>query len=205
MLVLLLVCAAVALPAQAPINGPVVLLVGAPGAGKSTQAAALSKAYGLPVVRAEDLVKDNPAAFQKMREAKITGMDPLTDPVLNRLFDDRLAKGDLNQGLILAGYPATKDHADHLQKLVAEKKLPPPQIVQLDIPDNEARKRLAGDPDFPPEKVEQLLKDYHREFDLAHLYFPDSKVTKVDGTASPEQVTRKIRTILDPVVTPRKR
>lgn len=203
-LVAVLLLTALSAFAQAPIQGPVIVLIGAPGAGKTTQATALNKIYGLPVIGAEDLIRDNPGVFAKIRESKIKGIEPQTDPVLNNLFEERLKKDDTAQGFILAGYPATKDHADYLLKMIEQKRLPQPIIIQLDVPDAEVRKRLAGNSNYNTEQLDQLIKDYHREFDLLHLYFPKAVVTKIDGTASIDAVTQKIRAVLDPKIKAKK-
>ena len=87
--------------AETKIDGPVVLFMGPPGSGKSTQAAAAARLMKLPIVAVDDLIKDNPSTFEKIRRSRISGMEPQTDPVLNQLFSARLQKGDLSRGMIL--------------------------------------------------------------------------------------------------------
>src|SRR5689334_6768801 len=89
--------------AQPKVEGPVVLFVGPPGSGKSTQAAAASRLLKVPIVSVEDLIAANQAEFAKIRRSGIAGMEPHSDPLLNRLFMARLEKGDLSHGLILDG------------------------------------------------------------------------------------------------------
>src|SRR5262245_10752600 len=100
--------------AETIIDGPVVLFLGPPGSGKSTQAAAAARFLKVPVVAVEDLIAANKATFDRIRRSGISGMEPQSDPVLNRLFLERVQKADLARGVILDGYPATKDHADFL-------------------------------------------------------------------------------------------
>jgi adenylate kinase family enzyme len=90
--------------------------------------------------------------------------------------------------------------------LVRERGLAPPVAVLLDIPDDEARKRLKsrGARDDTPEIIEQRIKDYHREMDFLHLYFPDMKIHKLDGTKKPDQVSKDLKKILDPLLAPRR-
>ncbi len=180
------------------VEGPVVLIIGAPGAGKTTQAEALSAAYRLPAITSEQIISENAATFAKLRQTAITGMEPQTDPVLNKLFVARIEKQDVAKGFIVAGYPATKDHADFLAKLVADKRLPSPMVVQLDVPDDEVRKRLAKHPKYG--NLEQLIKDYHREMDMLKLYFPAAEIHTIDGRPKVETVTKKIRAVLDPKI-----
>jgi len=185
--------------AQGPlVEGPAVLLIGPPASGKSTQAKSIAQKFGLPIVAVDDLIRDNPQAFEAARRSKISGMEPQSDPVLNKLFEARLAKGDLVKGFLLDGYPSTKDHADFVAALVRQGKIPNPIVVQLNVPDDILKKRMAGDPGARPESFEQRLKDYHREMDLIQLYFPKADLVPIDGTKKPDQVTKEIEKLLEP-------
>ena len=195
--VLLIVLFAGLLGAQTPeIDGPFVLFMGPPGSGKSTQGKMAAEEMSLPLVSVEDLISDNQAVFHRIRRTGLQGMEPQTDPVLNRLFEARLKKGDLSKGAILDGYPNTKDHADYLAKLVNEGRLPKPVVIRLAIPDDVVRERLLKQTGSTAESVEQRLKDYYREMGLVHLYFPDADITAVDGTGSPESIGAEVLSVL---------
>ena len=129
------------LGAQSMTTGPLVVFIGPPSSGKSTQTAEAAKSLSLPIISAEQLIRDNFDYFKKLRQTPIAGMDPRSDPALNKFFAKRLEQGDIRSGFILDGYPATKDHADYLGDLVEKGKLPNPLVVQLKIPDGEVRKR----------------------------------------------------------------
>ena len=182
--------------AETTIVGPVVLFIGPPGSGKSTQAVAAARLLKVPVVAVDDLIKDNAAAFEKIRQKGISGMEPQTDPILNRLFLERLEKGDLSRGLILDGYPSTKDHIDYLSGLVKKGVLPRPLTIQLEIPDDIVVKREQKARNEPGSSVEQRLKDYHREMDMVRLYFPNAEIVSIDGTKSKKQVESEIGAFL---------
>jgi adenylate kinase len=187
--------------AQSNVQGPVILIIGAPGAGKTTQAEALGKAYALPVITATQLINDNREVFERIRKTKISGIEPETDPVLNHLFEQRLEQPGLAKGFITAGYPSVKDHADFVAGLVRQNRLPRPIIIQLDVPDAEVRKRLAKDPKY--DQVEQLIKDYRRELEVIQLYFPEAEIHRIDGRPKVTDVTKSIRKVLDKRVTSR--
>ena len=181
--------------AQTKVDGPVVLFIGPPGSGKSTQTTAAARLLKIPVVAVDDLIKDNAATFEKIRENKISGMEPQSDPVLNRLFSERMEKGDLSSGIIFDGYPSTKDHVDYLSNLTKNGVIPKPLVIELQIPDETVLKRTKKAKDSPV-SVEQRLKDYHREMDMVRIYFPEAEIIATDGTKSIKKVERAVSDIL---------
>ena len=176
-----------------------VLLIGPPGSGKSTQSAFLQQKYGFGVIASEDLISANPQEFNKRKASGVDNIEPHSDPVLNKLVKEKLASTDLSKGIVLDGYPATKDHADYLAGLVKEATLPLPAIIWLDVSDDVVRKRLLKRkaPGDTPEKIEDRLKDFHREMDMIQVYFPNAKIHKIDATKKPGTVSRRIQEILD--------
>src|SRR3974390_3446134 len=101
--VALLTFACAAFSGQQLVTGPVVVFLGPPGSGKSTQAAEAATNLKVPVVSAGELTKENAAEPAKARTAGIPGMEPETDPLLNKFFEARLKRGDLSNGMILDG------------------------------------------------------------------------------------------------------
>lgn len=174
-------------------TGLVVVLVGPPGAGKSTQAEILQKERKMTLISADSLVEQNKQAFEKFRRPAIQGVDPRVDPVLNRLVEEQLRAADLSKGVILDGYPASKDHGDHLTRVVQDLQLRKPLIIQLDLPDETVRKRLKT---HNPNDVEQRLKDYHRELDFVRVYFPEADIHTIDASKKPSAVAKEIRKLL---------
>jgi adenylate kinase len=181
---------AAAMGAQALVNGPVVIFIGPPGSGKSTQAKKAAAELKIPIISAEDMIAANPEAFQKNKNPAISGMNPRTDPALNGLFEKTISLPEYKNGVIVDGYPATKDHADYLRQMVRDGKLPNPAMLRLEITDEQLRKRLGKEAN---ETFEQLLKDYHRELDMMDVYFPGSRVVHVDGTGTPAEVNKRVR------------
>ena len=116
------------------------------------------------------------------------------DPALNGLFLKRLERTDIRKGLLLDGYPATKDHGDFLQQVLREKGLGKPLVVKLEMPDSVVRERLKGQ---PPAQIEQDLKDYHRETDFLSSYFPEANIVKINADKKPDSVFDEIRKVID--------
>jgi len=172
---------------------PVVMLIGPPGSGKTTQTELLRKERGMAVISADDLIARNQQAFEKFKNPHIQGVEPRLDPALNKLVDAALGSMDLSKGLVLDGYPASKNHGDHLNVLRERYNLAKPVVIHLRVADGVVRQRLNKQ---KGRDLDQELKDYHREFDFAHEYFPEADIRDVDGTKKPAVVAAEIRKLL---------
>ncbi len=175
-----------------------IVLIGPPGSGKTTQSEFLKKTFGAPTITVEDLIKSNPAALAKYETEGIAPGTPQSNPALNDLIRDALSKIDLTKGVVLDGYPATKDQADHLTALVRKLALPSPIVIQLDVPDNLVRERLKARKreDDTPEVIARRLKDYHRELEMIRSYYPGANIWTVDGSLTAAQVSKTILSIV---------
>jgi adenylate kinase len=184
----------------APNSKPLILiLIGAPGSGKNTQSAYLQKAYSLPVISADQLVKANPDAVASIQTIGVPPIDPRQDSIMNRLVQAKLKTIDTTKGFILDGYPATKDQADFLASLMQQTQYPSPLVLQLDVPDSVAKKRLAKsrNPDDREPMLTQAIEDYHREMGFIQVYYPNVNIKQVNANQTPEKVSQTIKAIVD--------
>ncbi len=188
---LAILATSLALPATAA--GPFVILIGAPASGIPALADILHRDFGMTVISADDLIANNRDRFERYKKPVLTGVEPRLDPALNTLVEDALTQADLSKGVVLEDYPASKPQGDYIAGLREKLKLPKPLVVHLRIPDDEARKRLSQQ---KAADIDQQLKDYHREFDHANLYFPDADLQSVDATKPPEVVATEIRKMM---------
>jgi adenylate kinase family enzyme len=179
--------------AHAQAAAPLIIFVGPPGAGKTTQATILQKDRGMALISVDQLIEQNQQVFEKFRHPEIHGIEPHSDPALNKLVEEKLRSTDLAKGVILDGYPASKEQGDYLANLIQELHLPKPMIIRLRAPDDVVRKRLQEE---NAEDVGQRLKDYHRELDFAPLYFPQADIHDIDATKPPATVTKEIQKVL---------
>jgi adenylate kinase family enzyme len=198
MLAMLLDRVPTVLSQDSPPARPLVILIGPPLSGKTTFVTRIQKRYGVPGISVEDLIKDHAAELMKMHRGRTTMAEMRYDPAMSRYVRARLSSMDLGRGAALDGFPATQQQAGELAKMIQEFHLTP-VALQLEIPDEEVRKRAAsaGRQSDQPKIIEQRIKDYHREFDTLSLYYPDAKIVKIDGTQSEEKMWQAMQRALD--------
>ena len=125
----------------------VVVLLGAPGAGKGTQAPLLATRLGIPVVATGDLfraaVRNGTALGQEARRYMDAGQ-LVPDEITVRLLLDRLGKPDAAAGVILDGFPRTGVQAGALDRALAERNARVGAAVLVDVPFDELVRRMSG-------------------------------------------------------------
>ena len=128
---------------QAFRPGPI-LLIGAPGVGKGTQAKELVVRWGIPQISTGDLLRANVASGSTLGTAAKQLMDTgqlVSDDLVNGMVQDRLTKPDVEKGYILDGYPRTSAQADSLDALLLtlasrrSKNMSHPSLEQEVVPD----------------------------------------------------------------------
>ena len=124
-----------------------IVLLGAPGSGKGTQAQRLQAKYGVPQVSSGDLLRDSVARGTELgRKAKAV-MDAgqlVSDDIVLGLIRDRLSKPDAARGFILDGFPRNIDQANALNALLKELRQPIDAVLLLDVRRETLMQRLAG-------------------------------------------------------------
>ena len=98
------------------LPGPV-LLLGAPGVGKGTQAKMLMAAYGIPQISTGDILRANISSgttLGKMAKALVDQGTLVSDELVNQMVADRLSQPDTRRGYILDGFPRTLNQATWL-------------------------------------------------------------------------------------------
>lgn len=130
--------------------GPLILL-GAPGAGKGTQAKMISSRYGIPQVSTGDLLRDNVGRGTELgRKAKAV-MDQgglVSDDLVCGMVADRLQQPDCSRGFILDGFPRTTGQAEWLDGLLAGRTYAgrriAPVVISIQVGYNQLLQRLTG-------------------------------------------------------------
>ncbi len=126
---------------------PVVVLLGAPGAGKGTQAPLLAKRLGVPVLASGDLLRTEVATGSELgREVQdmMRSGELVPDETIVRLFLHRLGRPDAAAGAILDGFPRTRGQAAALDAQLAESGRRVDRALLIDVPIEDLVGRFAG-------------------------------------------------------------
>lgn len=123
------------------------VLLGAPGAGKGTQAAVLVEKLGTPHISTGDIFRHNIKNGTELgRKAKeyIDRGALVPDEVTVGIVKERLAREDCGKGFILDGFPRNIPQAEYLDGILAEKGDTLDHVVEIHVSDEEIVKRLSG-------------------------------------------------------------
>ena len=123
------------------------VLLGAPGSGKGTQAQRLRDDRGIPQVSSGDLLRDAVARGTELGRRAKAAMDAgelVSDEIVLGLIRERLGRPDAAQGFILDGYPRNVAQAGALDALLAELGQPIDAVVLMDVEAKALFRRLTG-------------------------------------------------------------
>jgi adenylate kinase len=124
-----------------------IVLLGAPGSGKGTQAQRLMAKHGVPQVSSGDLLRDAVARGTELGLKAKAVMDSgqlVSDDIVLGLIRDRLSRPDAQEGFILDGFPRNIDQADSLAALLDDIDQPLDAVLLLDVRKDLLLQRLAG-------------------------------------------------------------
>ena len=120
-----------------------IILLGAPGAGKGTQAQFLTKKYNIPQISTGDMLRAAIKAGTEMGKMAKAAMDAgqlVTDDIIIGLVKDRITEDDCKNGYLLDGFPRTLPQAD----AVTSAGILVDAVIEIDVPDSEIVTRMAG-------------------------------------------------------------
>lgn len=176
--------------------------MGAPGAGKGTQAARLAVALGLPAISTGDMFRDQvkrESTLGKQVQNIIAAGDYVPDSLTNTIVNERLAELDASTGFVLDGYPRTTDQVTHLDQLLTTQGTHLDAVIHLEVDVDQLLGRLSkradeqGRADDTPQTIQHRVATY----DLAtgpvlEKYKHRGLMISVNGIAPVEDVTRTI-------------
>lgn len=168
------------------------LLIGSQGAGKSTQANLLSEHLGIPFISTGDIFreisKEDSEQGNKIRKTLSEGK-LVDDKTVSKIVEETLKKEEFSKGLIIDGYPRTKDQINYFDPRFNK-------VLYLKLTDEQALKRLLarGRDDDTEELIAKRLKLYHELTDPIITYYQQKGILReIDGSKSIEEVTEDLK------------
>jgi adenylate kinase len=185
-----------------------IVLLGAPGSGKGTQAALLKDALGIPHISTGELLR---AAVRdgtdvgKQAKAIMDRGELVPDDVILAMLRERLEADDCRAGFILDGYPRNLAQAEALEDLLDDLGQPVDEAVQIDIEADVIIDRIArrasteGRSDDSEETVRNRLAVYEEQTaPVIGFYAEREKLSQVYGVGSVEEIFERIMGLVAP-------
>ncbi len=179
-----------------------IVLLGAPGSGKGTQAKRLKAELGIAHISTGDLLRaavkvGTPLGLKA--KAVMEAGQLVSDEIVLGLLDERLAQPDTRTGFILDGYPRNLAQADALNGLLERLEQPLDAVVKLNVPDADIVKRCEirfeqeHRADDNPETVRKRLAVYAEQTaPVAEFYARRGLLTEIDGVGAIDTIGDRI-------------
>jgi len=185
-----------------------VLLLGPQGSGKGTQAKRIARDYGIPHIATGDIIrrlKEEESELGREVKAVYDRGDFVSDDLMIKLIEDRLASEDAQNGFVLDGFPRTMPQAEALADLLRELNRDLDVVFDFQVPDREVllRRLLARADeerrsDDTPGAIERRLELYDRETAPLVEYYRShqANVVGVHADRTVDEVFREIEDAL---------
>lgn len=185
-----------------------IILFGPPGAGKGTQSAKLIEKYNLTHISTGDLFRKHlkeGTPLGKLAQDYMNKGNLVPDQVVIDMVDDKIKSSGKISGIIFDGFPRTIPQAEALDQLLNKQNTPIKILVELVVPEDELRMRLADratkenrPDDAKPEVIENRIAVYKNETAaVASYYKKHNKYSSVIGVGPVEDIFKNICVEID--------
>ena len=183
------------------------IIFGPPGAGKGTQAGAISKKYNLKHISTGELLRKEMAEGTELGKKASELIDAgflVPDEVVEGMIEAEFARNRDVDGFLLDGYPRTLAQAESLEQLLGKRQECVTAVVSLIIPDGTIYERIrhrAGiegrEDDCKDEVIANRIATYHKKTEpIISFYKAAGKYSEVDGLGTVEEVRERIFGVL---------
>ncbi len=181
-----------------------VILFGAPGAGKGTQASFLINEFDLIQISTGDILREavkHQTELGKKVENIMANGDLVPDEIIFSLISNRLNDKDVKNGFIFDGFPRNLKQAEKLEQIMNERNINLDFVFHIDVDEdiltsrieNRAKQEKISRKDDTSAVLIERLKVYNRETKPVLDYYSKKKVLNViDGMGTIEQVSSNI-------------
>lgn len=181
---------------------PRLIFLGAPGAGKGTQASLVAGLYDIPHISTGDILRSavtdqSPLGLQA--QLYMDKGDLVPDQLVVALIQERLNNPDAQKGWILDGFPRNVAQAEFLDSLLNQVEQPCDYVVSLEVPDDVLVQRMLerGRADDTEKVIRNRLKVYREQTSpLIDFYLERKKVAVINGNQLTEGVTADIKSLI---------
>ena len=183
-----------------------IVLLGAPGSGKGTQAKLIVEKLNIPHISTGDLLRGAITAKTPLGLAAKEVMDKgnlVSDEIVLGMLKDRVTQADANNGFILDGFPRNVTQAEMLEDLLKELDMSLDHALLIEVDPDEVVARIAkraeieGRTDDTEAVVRNRLNVYKEQTaPVADFYKKHELVTEVLGKGSIEDVQERIQAVL---------
>ncbi len=180
-----------------------IVLLGAPGSGKGTQAENVVKKYQIAHISTGDLLRAEVAAGTPLGKQAKEIMESgalVSDEIVLGMIEARLAQDDTKNGFMLDGFPRTLAQAEGLDTLLTKIGQPLDVVVFLDVDYGEIMQRLLARKraDDNEETIKKRLVVYHSQTaPLIDWYKNDGKYQHINGLGTMDAIFAEICTAID--------
>ncbi len=184
-----------------------IVLLGAPGSGKGTQAALLHKRLQLPHISTGVLLREavkNATPLGLQAQEILDRGDLVPDAVMLDLIEERLGQEDVAAGFLLDGYPRNISQAEALEALLERLDQPVDEAIQIDVDPEQIVARILkraaeeGRSDDSEEVFRNRMQVYEEHTaPVADFYAQQGKLTRILGEGTVEDVQNTILGVLE--------
>jgi len=186
-----------------------IVMLGAPGAGKGTQAVRIAETHGIPHISTGEMLRSAIAAGselgQKAKEIVESGA-LVPDELIVEVIRERLSQPDACAGFVLDGFPRTIGQAEALDVLLTELVRPLEIVLELELEQETAVERMLGRAaeqgraDDTLEVIKNRFEVYRRQTEpLSNYYRSKGILVAIDSSPSMDEVLAEIERVLDGV------
>lgn len=182
------------------------IFLGAPGAGKGTQAQIIEKKYNVIQISTGDILRKAVKDETDLGKTAKTYMDKgalVPDEVVIGIIKDRILQDDCKNGFILDGFPRTTEQASALDNILSENSLKIDHVVNIKVPQDELIQRLLkraeieGRSDDNIDSIKNRLNVFEEKtLPLIEYYQKSGILRDINGLGNVETITAEIIKVL---------
>lgn len=174
------------------------IILGAPGAGKGTQAALLKESFSIPHISTGDMLRaavETQTPLGKKADEYMSAGQLLPDDLIVDLMGERLNESDCQKGFLLDGFPRTVGQAIALDKMLTGNQKEIDAVLNLEVPEEVLVERLLARKraDDQEDTIRERLKVYHAQTaPLVEFYEKRGLLKSVAGVGTIEEITQRL-------------